>query len=296
MSAMSLPARDHGRGVLGRRLQAFEAKRRRWCESCCRGCYCAACRRLAGPDVVERRGRLRGNQRCPARGFHALDGCFAACDLVRVASPRGRQDGKDAFALRAKYLVPDTGNGLPVDGGGCGALQHAAAVRRCVADADHGSGHKFSRRCGFRMNLPFLRERSIAARRALRQIVSSGVEHRRALLLFPEQMPKALKRALATAKVALVVDVLVDIVEPILHSLDRLSQRQNFKNQQSDLRIGVVAPKCAQLRIGGRVEVRRGRLQFDAAVSERDTIPVDLTRFDAARLRRHQRVVDRLYP
>lgn len=143
MSAMSSPARDHGCGILGRRLQAFDAKRRRWCERCCCGCYCAVCRRLAGADVVERRGRLRGNQRCAARGFHAFNGRFPACDLVRVASSGGGEDWKDSLALRAKYLVADACDGLSVDCRVRAALQHAAAVRRRVADADHGSGHKF---------------------------------------------------------------------------------------------------------------------------------------------------------
>lgn len=159
---MDLPARDHRRRILGGRLQAFEAQRGRRSQRGSRGGHCAAGRCFAGSDVIERRGRLRRDQRRAARGLHALDGRFPAHDLVRVASASGGQDREDAFALRAKYLVPDAGNGFPVNGGGRGALQHAPAVRRRVADADHGSGHGFSRRCGFRMNLPFPERRELA--------------------------------------------------------------------------------------------------------------------------------------
>ncbi|KGW80034.1 hypothetical protein Y046_6074 [Burkholderia pseudomallei MSHR2990] len=97
-----------------------------------------------------------GDQRRPARGLHAFNSGVAARNLVRVASPGVWQDWKDAFALRVKYLVPDAGNGFPVNSGGRAALQHASTMRRRVADADHGSlRHWSSRRYG-----SFLEERS----------------------------------------------------------------------------------------------------------------------------------------
>lgn len=50
--------------------------------------------------------------------------------------------------------------------------------------------------------------------------MSTGLEHRRTLLLVLQQVPQALKLALAAGKVSLVVDVLVDKVEPFLHPLN----------------------------------------------------------------------------
>lgn len=152
---MKLPARDHRRGVLGGGFQAFEAERRRGGQRCSGGGHCASARGFACSGVVEGRGRLRCNQRGTARCLHALDGRFPARDLVRVASPGGGQDRKDPLALRAEYLVPDSGNGFPVNGRGRAALQHAATVRRRVPDADHGSGHMLSRKCGFRVKYKF---------------------------------------------------------------------------------------------------------------------------------------------
>lgn len=58
------------------------------------------------------------------------------CAGLRRPHPESAQPHaplEDPLALRAKYLVPDAGKGLPVNGRGRAALQHAAAMRRRIA-------------------------------------------------------------------------------------------------------------------------------------------------------------------
>lgn len=137
---MPSSARDHRRGIVGRCLQALQAKCRRGCKrlSNWRGDRRAG-RRHAGANVVERHGMLGRDQRGAAGSLHAGDRRVAPVNLVRDHPPGIRQDREHALALRTHDLVPNPGNGLAFDGRGRIPFEHAAAVRRRVADADHGS-------------------------------------------------------------------------------------------------------------------------------------------------------------
>lgn len=94
--------------------------------------------RISLAVIVDRIGRLRGNEDGAACGSHSLDGGISPVDSVGI-SAWYRKYRENALALRTTHLVSDAGDRFSLDGHGRLALEDAAAMRCRVDSANDRS-------------------------------------------------------------------------------------------------------------------------------------------------------------